>query len=143
MEIDPEENGSVDRLLRRKEAAQYVAATYGFPCSPNTLAKLACVSSDGPPFRMAGRIPLYPQDGLDSVGSQQDRTFGPLDLRTRASRCLTLPKRKPGSTIHILADQIVRTGLSGVFNVHKYTPHPLICHPLSGLPLFDWHPSSA
>jgi hypothetical protein len=75
MEIDPEENGSVDRLLRRKEAAQYVAATYGFPCSPNTLAKLACVSSDGPPFRMAGRIPLYPQDGLDSWARSK---IGPL-----------------------------------------------------------------
>jgi hypothetical protein len=27
--------------------------------------------------------------------------------------------------------------------MHKHTPHPFICHPLSGLPLFDWHPSSA
>ena len=56
---------SVERLLRRNEAAKYVTATYGFPCSPKTLAKLACVSSDGPPFRMAGRIPLYPQSSLD------------------------------------------------------------------------------
>jgi hypothetical protein len=63
------------RLLRRKEAAKYVTGTYGFPCSPNTLAKLACVSSDGPPFRMAGRIPLYPQDGLDAWARSK---IGPL-----------------------------------------------------------------
>ena len=53
------------RLLRRTEAARYVADTY-FPCSPKTLAKLACVSSNGPPFRKAGRIPLYPKSGLDA-----------------------------------------------------------------------------
>lgn len=75
MAVDLEENGGTDRLLRRKEAAQYVTATYGFPCSPNTLAKLACVSSDGPPFRMAGRIPLYPQDGLDAWARSK---IGPL-----------------------------------------------------------------
>ena len=51
-------------LLRRAEAARYVADTY-FPCSPKTLAKLACVSSNGPPFRKAGRTPLYPKNGLD------------------------------------------------------------------------------
>jgi hypothetical protein len=53
-------------LLRRADAAKYVEETYGFPCSPKTLAKLACISSDGPPFRMAGRIPLYPKGGLDT-----------------------------------------------------------------------------
>lgn len=63
------------RLLRRKEAAEYVTSTYGFPCSPKTLAKLACVSSDGPPFRRAGRIPLYPQDGLDAWAQSK---IGPL-----------------------------------------------------------------
>lgn len=55
-----------DRLLRRSDAAKYITDNYGFPCSPKTLAKLACVSSEGPPFRMAGRIPLYPQPGLDA-----------------------------------------------------------------------------
>jgi hypothetical protein len=64
-----------ERLLRRNEAAKYVTATYGFPCSPKTLAKLACVSSDGPPFRMAGRIPLYPQDSLDAWARSK---IGPL-----------------------------------------------------------------
>ncbi len=54
------------RLLRRTEAAKYVTENYGFPCSPKTLAKLACVSSEGPPFRMAGRTPLYPVTRLDA-----------------------------------------------------------------------------
>ena len=54
------------RLLRRAEAAKYIVDTYNVPCSPKTLAKLACVSSDGPPFRKAGRFPLYPVSGLDA-----------------------------------------------------------------------------
>jgi hypothetical protein len=54
-----------ERLLRRTEAAKYVTDTYGFPCSPKTLAKLACVSTCGPPFHKAGPFPLYPIDGLD------------------------------------------------------------------------------
>lgn len=56
----------LDRLLRRAEAAQYITERYGFPCSPKTLAKLACVTSEGPPFRLAGRFPLYPISGLDN-----------------------------------------------------------------------------
>lgn len=67
-------SGDTDRLMRRKDAAKYITDTY-FPCSPNTLAKLACVSSDGPPFRMAGRIPLYPQSGLDAWARSK---IGPL-----------------------------------------------------------------
>jgi hypothetical protein len=75
MDTTKNENAELDRLLRRTEAAEYVTSTYGFPCSPKTLAKLACVSSDGPPFRMAGRIPLYPQDGLDAWARSK---IGPL-----------------------------------------------------------------
>jgi hypothetical protein len=63
------------RLLRRTEAAKYVTENYGFPCSPKTLAKLACVSSEGPPFRMAGRIPLYPIPNLDAWAQSK---IGPL-----------------------------------------------------------------
>ncbi len=55
-----------ERHLRRSEAAKYVVEKHNVPCSPKTLAKLACVSSDGPPFRMAGRFPLYPVSGLDA-----------------------------------------------------------------------------
>ena len=69
------DSAGADRLMRRKEAAKYITDTYGFPCSPNTLAKLACISSDGPRFRMAGRIPLYPQHELDAWAR---RKIGPL-----------------------------------------------------------------
>jgi hypothetical protein len=53
-----------DRLLRRSEAAKYITQTYSIPCSPKTLAKLACIGG-GPKFRLAGRFPLYPVSGLD------------------------------------------------------------------------------
>jgi hypothetical protein len=57
---------SAERLFRRNAAATYLTETYGFSCSPKTLAKWACVGSDGPPFRMFGRTPLYPQSCLDA-----------------------------------------------------------------------------
>ena len=63
------------RMLRRTEAAQYVTNKFGIPCSPKTLAKLACVTSTGPPFRLAGRFPLYPTDGLDAWAQSK---IGPL-----------------------------------------------------------------
>jgi hypothetical protein len=71
----PSESTKIERLLRRTEAARYVTETYGFPCSPKTLAKLACVTSDGPPFRKAGRFPLYPQSTLDDWAQSK---IGPL-----------------------------------------------------------------
>src|SRR5713101_3632814 len=64
-----------DRLLRRTEAAKYVTETYGFPCSPKTLAKLACVSSDGPPFCRAGRIPCI-RNSASTIG--REAKSGPL-----------------------------------------------------------------
>jgi hypothetical protein len=64
-----------ERMLRRAEAAKYVVDTYNVPCSPKTLAKLACVSSEGPPFRLAGRFPLYPVSGLDAWAQKK---IGPL-----------------------------------------------------------------
>ena len=73
----------LDRLLRRTEAAEYVTETYGIPCSPKTLAKLACVSSDGPPFRLAGRFPLYPTSGLDTWAKSK---IGPLVRSTSEVR---------------------------------------------------------
>lgn len=60
------ETTKLERHLRRSEAAKYVTDTYNIPCSPKTLAKLACVSSEGPPFRKAGPFPLYPISGLDA-----------------------------------------------------------------------------
>lgn len=71
------------RLLRRTETAKYVRDTYGIPCAPKTLAKLACVSSEGPPFRLAGRTPLYPQPDLD-VWAQSK--LGPLVRSTSELR---------------------------------------------------------
>jgi hypothetical protein len=85
MVIVQEEKARLDRLLRRADAAKYVTETYGFPCSPKTLAKLACVSSDGPPFRLAGRIPLYPQPGLDAWALAK---IGPLVRSTSEARTI-------------------------------------------------------
>ena len=73
-----------ERCLRRSEAAKYVVDKYNIPCSPKTLAKLACVSSDGPPFRLAGRFPLYPVSGLDAWAQ---RKIGPL-IRSTSQRYL-------------------------------------------------------
>ena len=72
-----------ERLLRRTEAAKYVVETYNVPCSPKTLAKLACVSSNGPPFRLAGRFPLYPTSGLDAWARSK---IGPLVRSTSQAR---------------------------------------------------------
>jgi hypothetical protein len=80
-----DEAAKLGRLLRRTEAAQYVTDTYGFPCSPKTLAKLACVSSRGPPFRLAGRIPLYPTSGLDEWAQNK---IGPLVRSTSEARSI-------------------------------------------------------
>jgi hypothetical protein len=72
-----------ERHLRRAEAAKYVAETHNVPCSPKTLAKLACISSDGPPFRLAGRFPLYPISGLDAWARSK---IGPLVRSTSEAR---------------------------------------------------------
>ena len=81
--MDTQETTNASRLLRRTEAAAYVTETYGIPCSPKTLAKLACVSSDGPPFRLAGRFPLYPTSGLDAWARSK---IGPLVRSTSEVR---------------------------------------------------------
>ena len=76
-------NTGSDRLLRRTEAAKYITQTYSIPCSPKTLAKLACISSDGPPFRLAGRFPLYPISGLDAWAESK---IGPLVRSTSEAK---------------------------------------------------------
>lgn len=50
---------------RRVAAAAYIREQHGIPCSPNTLAKLACLGG-GPAFYKAGRVPLYAQEDLDA-----------------------------------------------------------------------------
>jgi hypothetical protein len=52
-----------ERFLRRREAAEYVHAKYGF-CSDKTLAKLATVGG-GPIYQKAGKFPLYKMEDLD------------------------------------------------------------------------------
>jgi hypothetical protein len=75
---------SPGRLLRRTEAAKYVTDHY-FPCSPKTLAKIACTSSKGPPFRMAGRVPLYPVTRLDAWALSK---LGPLVRSTSETKTI-------------------------------------------------------
>jgi hypothetical protein len=53
------------RYLVRKDAARYIRETWGLPCSPRWLAKLAVVGG-GPIFRKAGRTPLYAPSDLDT-----------------------------------------------------------------------------
>jgi hypothetical protein len=50
--------------LRRKDAAKYVRDVHGQPCSDKTMAKYAVVGG-GPPYRKAGKFPLYDPDDLD------------------------------------------------------------------------------
>ena len=68
-------------LLRRTQAAEYIVANFGFPLSKKTLAKLAVVGG-GPPFRRAGRFPLYDPDDLDAWAEQK---IGPLQASTSAT----------------------------------------------------------
>lgn len=82
----PEEKKALERHLRRAEAAKYVVETHNVPCSPKTLAKLACVSSNGPPFRLAGRFPLYPTSGLDAWALAK---IGPLVRSTSEARTIS------------------------------------------------------
>lgn len=53
------------RMLRRREAAQYVREKWGVPCAHKTLAKLAVVGG-GPAFVRYGRVPLYDSETLDA-----------------------------------------------------------------------------
>jgi hypothetical protein len=55
---------SPERRVRRKEAARYITEVWGIPMSPKTLAKLA-VTGGGPPYRKAGKFPLYEITALD------------------------------------------------------------------------------
>ena len=67
--------------LRRKDAARYLQLVFGIPVEASTLAKWFCISSDGPPAFLAGRIPLYPRAELDAWAI---RRLGPLRSSTSA-----------------------------------------------------------
>ena len=62
------------KYLRRSQAAAYVQTTWGIPCSPKWLAKLACVGTDGPPFFKAGRTPMYDPIDLDAWAKERQGT---------------------------------------------------------------------
>jgi hypothetical protein len=91
------------RLLRRKEAAQYVRDRWGLPLSQQTLAKLAVIGG-GPPYRLAGRFPLYELADLDSyalakIGPKQRSTSDRGDAAAtiasdRHSRSMSQPNRQ-------------------------------------------------
>jgi hypothetical protein len=57
--------------LRRRDAAKYIRERWGLPCATPTLAKIACLSSDGPEMRYAGRVPLYTIEALDAWASKR------------------------------------------------------------------------
>ncbi len=64
--------------LRRDKAAQHVRETWGLPCSPRWLAKLAVIGG-GPVYRLAGRFPIYAPADLDTwakerIGAPQKST---------------------------------------------------------------------
>jgi len=50
---------------RRSEASIYLKERWSVSRTPGTLAKLAVIGG-GPRFQLDGRIPLYPEDELDS-----------------------------------------------------------------------------
>jgi hypothetical protein len=60
------EESKAPRFLRRADAAKYIREKWGIPCAARTLAKIACVSSDGPEMHYAGRVPLYAPKSLDA-----------------------------------------------------------------------------
>ena len=60
---------------RRADAARYIRERYAMPCQPTWLAKLAVIGG-GPPFRKAGRIPIYATEDLDTWA--KGRLSGPV-----------------------------------------------------------------
>ena len=53
----------IDRPLRRTEAAAFIRERFGVPCSPKTLARLAC-EGNGPVYQLIGRYPVYRAEDL-------------------------------------------------------------------------------
>ncbi len=51
--------------LGRADAAAYIRDKFGIRCAKQTLAKLAVIGG-GPPYRLAGRTPLYAPNDLDN-----------------------------------------------------------------------------
>jgi hypothetical protein len=77
------------RYLRRAQAAKRIREKHNYPCTPRTLAKKACEGSDGPPFVMNGRYPLYPIEALDLWAVSKR---GPLVRSTAEARSVVQSK---------------------------------------------------
>ena len=52
------------KYLTREEAAEFIGL-HGLPCSPRTLAKLACIGG-GPNYRRYGRNAIYTEADLEA-----------------------------------------------------------------------------
>ena len=85
------ENSEATCYLRRRAAGEYLKQKFGFGAGA-TLAKIACISSEGPPFRKAGRMALYAIEDLDrwalaKIGQPQkstsDKVWRKLNFATR------------------------------------------------------------
>jgi hypothetical protein len=64
------ENSDATCFLQRRAAGEYLKQKFGFGAAA-TLAKLACISSEGPPFRKAGKVVLYRREDLDLWASSK------------------------------------------------------------------------
>ena len=86
------------RLLRRAEAAKHIHEKWGYPCSPRTLSKYAVIGG-GPPFRKAGRYPLYHPDDLDRWLT--DKLSGPV-ASTSALASESDSDQRPAGTMRLM-----------------------------------------
>ncbi len=90
MDFIQEDMAKRERHLRRNEASKYLHENHNLHYATKTLAKLACIGG-GPPFRLAGRFPLYPISGLDAWARSK---IGPLVRSTSEVRRLAqLPNK--------------------------------------------------
>jgi hypothetical protein len=69
IEVSPQPM-ALPHFLRRADAAQYIREAYSIPCVATTLAKYACTGG-GPPFRKAGKFPIYSRADLDAWARQR------------------------------------------------------------------------
>ena len=92
---------------RRRGAAAYVREKHNVPCAEATLATLA-TRGGGPPFFLFGRIPIYPEEGLDEWveqrlgapvrSSSEARSLGGLRRRGEMAETKTKPSRAAPSS---------------------------------------------
>jgi hypothetical protein len=82
-----------ERLLSRREASRLLAEL-GVPLTPATLAKLFCISSDGPPVVHFGRFPRYRAADLRAWA---------LSRLTAPRRSSSEPRRTPQAAAAVLA----------------------------------------